>query len=132
MKKAAVDCAGQPDTFRFRRDTSHQRWHGEENFQSGNQAGSEFFTCHRGQRVSKRCGRRLNVPERSMRIIRLKLAELYELEGDSPVPQPGTGDIERLVMRRYGLPNGFIIAPYWARVMPFWPLASRCSRSNAL
>ena len=26
MKKAAVDCAGQPDTFRFRRDTSRERW----------------------------------------------------------------------------------------------------------
>lgn len=45
-----------------------------------------------------------------MRTIRLKLAELYDLEGDAPVPQPGAGDIERLVLKRYGfLPQPLIV-----------------------
>ncbi len=64
--------------------------------------------------------------------IRLKLAELYELEGDSPVPQPGTGDIERLVMNRYGfLPQPLIVVVEGDEVLLSFPEESAAAQAEA-
>ena len=64
--------------------------------------------------------------------IRLKLAELYELEGDSPVPQPGTGDIERLVLKRYGfLPQPLIVVVEGDEVLLSFPEESATAQAEA-
>lgn len=64
--------------------------------------------------------------------IRLKLAELYELEGDSPVPQPGTGDIERLVLKRYGfLPQPLIVVVEGDEVLLSFPEESAAAQAEA-